>query len=84
MTTFVAGASLPNGKANCGTGKTHSRLSRASGKSRGGRGVTGTSLAHVHTFDQARDPDRKGQRSAQVAEQAEAEGVEQGGEYNHN
>ena len=84
MTTFVAGASLPNGKANCGTGKTHSRLSRASGKSRGGRGVTGTSLAHVHTFDQARDPDRKGQRSAQVAEQAEAEGIEQGREYVHS
>ena len=45
--------------------------------------MTGAGLAHVHTFDQARDPDRKGQRSAQVAEQAEGEGVEQGDEDVH-
>jgi len=49
----------------------------------GGRGVTGTSLAHVHAFEETRDPDCKGQRSAQVAEQGEAEGVEQGEEDVH-
>jgi len=36
-----------------GTGETPFRLLRASGKLRCGRGVTGASLAHVHTFDEA-------------------------------
>jgi len=49
----------------------------------GGRGVTGAGLAHVHAFEETRDPDCKGQRSAQVAEQGEAEGDKQGGECIH-
>jgi len=48
-----------------------------------GSGGTGASLAHVQAFEEARDPYRKGERSAQVAEQGEAEGVEQGEEVIH-
>ena len=43
--------------------------------------MTGAGLAHVHAFEEARDPHGKGQRAAQVAEQAEAEGGKQGGNY---
>jgi hypothetical protein len=43
----------------------------------------GASLAHVHAFEEAHDPDHKGERAAQVAEQTEAEGVEQGDEDIH-
>ena len=66
-----------------GTGETPSHHRAISGKSRCGRGVTGASLPHVHAFEETRDPYRKGQRSAQVAEQGEAEGVEQGDEDVH-
>jgi len=64
--------SIPGGYEG-GCGSTSTTLSTSGG--------TGASLAHVHAFEEARDPHGKGQRAAQVAEQGEAEGGKQSGEY---